>query len=113
MKSIRDSLMDEGVFCPIHGVDYDMECEKCDEITRDYVVRNRLYIVFMKIMQIPQDSEHEPWCSDDFLFYLRNEKAVHEEELKNATRDGDREGALRESGYLQALGFVIDALLNE
>jgi len=53
MKSIRDMLIDAGVFCPIHGVDYDMECEKCDEITRDYVVRNRLYIVFMKIMQIP------------------------------------------------------------
>ena len=113
MKSIRDLLMDEGVFCPEHGLNYDMGCEKCHEVTRDYVLKNGLYIVLMKLWSIPYESKHEPWNSDSFLFYLRNEKAVHEEELEKATKEGDREKELRESGYLQALDFVIDVLLNE
>lgn len=113
MKSVRDSLMGDGVLCPEHGVDYSIECEKCHEVTRDYVLKNSLYLLFMKIIQIPHEPKHEPWDSDAFLFYMRNEKAIHEEELEMARTEGDREGELRESGYLQALGFVIDALLNE
>lgn len=113
MKRFRDSLMDDGVFCPEHGVDYDTDCEKCHEVTRDYVVRKGLYIVFMNMLTGLHDPKHEPWNSDAFLFYMRNEKAIHEEELNKARAEGDREGELRESGYLQALGFVIDALLNE
>ena len=113
VKGIRDIFMDAGVICPEHGTDYDMECEKCHKVTRDYVVKNGLYIVFMKGMQMSREPKPEPWDSDSFLFYMRNEKAVHEWELKKATRKGDREEELKESGYLQALDFVIDALLNE
>uniref|UniRef100_A0A6M3MCF3 Uncharacterized protein n=1 Tax=viral metagenome TaxID=1070528 RepID=A0A6M3MCF3_9ZZZZ len=40
MKSIKDRLTDDGVFFPEHGIDYDMDCEKCHEVTRDYVVKN-------------------------------------------------------------------------
>ena len=113
MKGFSDIFMDAGVFCPEHGTNYDMGCEKCHEVTRDWVVSNGLYIVFMKILQISLEPKPEPWDSDSFLFYMRNEKAVHEEKLEKAREEGDREEELRESGYLQALDFVIDALLNE
>ena len=39
--------------------------------------------------------------------------SAREEELEKARKEGDREEELRESGYLQALDFIIDALLNE
>ena len=113
MKSIRDSLMDEGVFCPEHGIDYDLDCEKCHEVTRDFVLKNGLYIVLMKLWSTPQELKHEPWTSDSFLFYMRNEKAVHEEEREKAREEGDREKELRETGYLQALDFVISELLTQ
>ena len=113
MKSIRDSLMDAGVFCPEHGIEYDLDCETCHEVTREYVLKNGLYIVFMKMLQITPKTPDEPWNSESFLFYMRNEKAVHEEELEKAREKGEREKELRETGYLQALDFVIGELLTE
>lgn len=113
MKGIGDIFMDAGVFCPEHGTNYDMDCEKCHEVTRDYMVKNGLYIVFMKFLQMSLEPKPEPWDSDSFLFYMRNEKAVHEGELEKARKEGDREKELRETGYLQALGFVIDELKTE
>ena len=111
MKSIRDSLMDEGVFCPEHGIDYDLDCEKCHEVTREYVVKNNLYIVFLKLLSVNHESESETWSPDSFIFYMRNEKAIHEEEREKAREEGDREKDLRETGYLQALDLVISELL--
>jgi len=113
MKSIRDSLMDEGVFCPEHGIDYDMGCKKCHKVTRDFVLKNGLYIVLMKLWSATNEFKHEPWNSGSFLFYMRNEKAVHEEELEKAREEGDREKELRETGYLQALDLVIDELITQ
>lgn len=113
MKSIRDLLMDKGVFCPEHGLDYDMDCEKCHEVTREFVLKNGLYIVLMKLWSTPHEPNHEPWSPDSFLFYMRNEKAVHEEELEKAREEGDREKELMETGYLQALDLVISDLLTQ
>lgn len=109
--SIKDILVERGVVCPEHGVDYHLECERCHQVTRDYVVRNGLYIAFMKLLLIP--FEPKPWNAESFLFYVRDMRNVHGEELKRARREGDREGKFREDGYLQALNFVIDALLEE
>jgi len=113
MKSIRDSLMDEGVFCPEHGVDYDLDCETCHNVTREFVLKHGLYIVQMKLMSSPPDLEAIPWNSDSFLHYMRDEKAVHEEELEKAREEGDREKELMETGYLQALDLLIGELLTQ
>ena len=113
MKSVKDSLMGEGVYCPEHGIDYDIGCEKCHDVTREYVLKNGLYIVFLKLLSVNRETESIPWSPDSFLFYMRNEKAVHEEELEKAREEGDREKELIETGYLQALDFVIGELLTE
>ncbi len=113
MKGVRDIFMDAGVFCPEHGTKYDMDCKKCHEVTRDWVVESGLYIVFMKILQMSLEPPDEPWDSDSFLFYMRNEKAVHEGELEKARAEGDGEKEFIETGYLQALDFVIGELLTE
>ena len=113
MKSVKDSLMGEGVYCPEHGIDYDIDCEKCHEVTREYVLKNGLYIAIMKMLSSTLESRHEPWNSDSFLFYMRDRKAVHDEELEKAREEGDREKELMETGYLQALDLVIGELLTQ
>ena len=105
--------MDEGIFCPEHGIDYDLDCDKCHEVTREYVVKNRLYIVFLKLLSVNHEPESEPWNTDSFIFYMRNEKAVHEQWLEKAREEGDREKELMENGYIQALDLVISELLTQ